>query len=127
MIPHDPEDDLRRQFKDLRAELERSAPPFHALWRRALSRAMPRAPLRRLWFATACLLSVAGLMTLRGVRRPPTARTAPATAFLNLPPTDSLDIIHWRPPTGVLLKTPGAELLTTTFHPESNALPTHVP
>ena len=123
MMPHDPEDDLRGAFKNLRAEQERSAPSFNALWRRAQSRARPRFSVRPSWFAAASLLLAVGSAMFIIFHKAPSARAAPAPAFLRLPPAGGTDLIHWRSPTGCLLNTPGAELLTTTFHPESHALP----
>jgi hypothetical protein len=127
MIPRDPDDDLRRRFKALRKELEHSTPSFRAVWRRAQNRALPRIPVRAWLFATTFLLLMGGLTIFRAIHRQPAARSAPAPVFLKFSPSDSLDIIHWRSPTEGLLKTPGADLLSTTFHSRSQALPTHHP
>ena len=123
MRPHDPDDDLRGAFKNLRAEQERSTPPFKGLWRRAQSRARPRFSVRPSWFAAASLLLAVGLAMFTVICKTPSARVATAPAFLRLPSPDGTNLIQWRSPTDSLLNTPGANWLTTTFHPESHALP----
>jgi len=93
------ENELRRQFAELREADKDRAPAFAQIYKGARARASQRRTphMRPLVFAAAAIVVIAALSLAYRRSATPSA-TTPAIAT-------------WRAPTDVLLQTPGSELL----------------
>ncbi|MFL5553814.1 MAG: hypothetical protein ACJ79B_07045 [Gemmatimonadaceae bacterium] len=98
---------LHARFDALREYDARSEPEFHALWRRAESRAAVRsgsgARAMRWWAAAAAVCAIVGATFL--LQR---ARVRRNTVGIT---TEAQWITQWQSPTAGLLRVPGGELL----------------
>jgi hypothetical protein len=94
------ENELRRQFAELREADRYRAPGFAQTYSRARANRSRRSTLRRrqVLFAAAAVVVIAALSLAYGRSFSPSVAT-PA-------------IVTWRAPTDVLLQTPGSELLS---------------
>jgi hypothetical protein len=93
------ENEVRRQFTELRDADKDRAPAFAQVYRRARARAsLRRTPrVRPLVLAAAAVVVIAALSLAYGRSTTPSTTTP--------------SIATWRAPTDVLLQTPGSELL----------------
>ena len=104
------DDDLRKQFQELRGDDARIAPRFNVPRAR-------RAPRPRLLAVSAMLAILsAAAFGLIGVR-------SRSTSFSESDRVIAQSVAAWRPPTRFLLRTAGDEILTTTpVIPDANNL-----
>jgi hypothetical protein len=95
------DNDLRKQFEELRGDDARVVPRFHIPRGR-------RAPRPRLLAASAMILILSAvLLAAIGIR-------ARSTTFSESDRMVVQSVAAWRAPTRFLLRTPGEEFLTTT-------------
>ena len=100
--------DLRERFAALRAEEQRRAPRFSAVWAAAEDR-RGRRQGRRAGLRLAAAFAGAALLTLAVFVWRPSSPPPPAPGSEPVPPS----ITEWRAPTDFLLETPGREVLRT--------------
>lgn len=100
------ESELRRRFTQLRAADQERAPGFAHIYGRARARARARA--RQSWRVTLrvrpLVIAAAAAVAIAAIGLTYSRSVAPSAV--------APEIVTWRAPTDVLLRTPGSELLT---------------
>ena len=104
------DDELRKQFQELRGHDAQMAPRFNVSQARRAPRPRPVA------LSAMFLILSAAALALIGVR-------SRSTAFSESDRAIAQSVAAWRPPTRFLLRTTGDEILTTTpVIPDANNL-----